>query len=665
MRESTSALILVLLVNLWNAGAAAQQPSSPDAVAEQLIAQERMRVAVEQALALYRGPAESGEEKNDNFVQAGDDLVRVGAGVVPFLAAELEQALPESFFFCAYALGRLGTPEAESALRQAIERTEREVGDYALTRKSWAVYGLGLMRVGDALELLYRGRHRTGGLPIHHNMTVTEAVALQTPAESLPILLELVDRFAGDPDQRAERTIALRALWRLSAPASVPKLIEVAKDEDRHMRQEAVRALAYIPTPEALSAALAALDDPEATVRRLAAVSLLRAQTEFEPGVVIRRLEVEDEPRVLEPLYGLLVALTGTAVIDRFEQRWDSASPLDRVAMLAALERVPVPATLPLLRKGLHDPDNTVVTRAVLNLGAVGTDDAVKLLRLAVHSPTWGVARAAVEQLVALHKTAAAEAVADRLLNVELYRPVRDVEYRYRPEQLADALVRLEYPKALAGLKKATARQIDPVLIESLQRSISQLEALKANTDDEQRWIEASRSDRPEVRLVAYRRLAELGGDGALETLVGAFGRVEPEEGVEILRVLAGRSEAPALSLLERVLTGPEFDHVERLALRDMAAWSARRTGGERMFEALRAAVERRDGRDAKVLVYLLALGGERALPVLERYWLARMHYLKWTRAKELEVLDEIRRSIGAGRSIAEYDVAPEVLLFR
>jgi hypothetical protein len=72
----------------------------------------------------------------------------------------------------------------------------------------------------------------------------------------------------------------------------------------------------------------------------------------------------------------------------------------------------------------------------------------------------------------------------------------------------------------------------------------------------------------------------------------------------------------------------------------------------------------RREGRDAKVTVYLGLLGGEEAVPTLDRVRLTSMRYLKWSRGKELESMDRLRRRILNGASLAEYEVPPERLRF-
>jgi hypothetical protein len=193
---------------------------------------------------------------------------------------------------------------------------------------------------------------------------------------------------------------------------------------------------------------------------------------------------------------------------------------------------------------------------------------------------------------------------------------------------------------------------------------VARLAALQENGHKVKRWIAAMTSPQEQVRLLAYQRLGEIGGKQAAGALADRFGRVGADEGLAILDALGNVDETPALDLIERVLTAPEFDPVERADLRSMAAWSARRLGGERMIAALKASAERRHGRDVHVLIYLALLEGEEALPTLAKYRMLRMKYVGWMSGKEFEKLDWIARHISNGASLAAVDVPPGRISF-
>ncbi len=134
---------------------------------------------------------------------------------------------------------------------------------------------------------------------------------------------------------------------------------------------------------------------------------------------------------------------------------------------------------------------------------------------------------------------------------------------------------------------------------------------------------------------------------------------------MEILRALGQVESSEVAKLLNRILLEPEFDPVRRLPLRDMAAWNARQRGGDAMYESLVAAATRRNGRDARVLIYAAVLGRERALPLLESLRKPRMRYLGWQRGVEQERLDWVAARLKTGRALATVDVPPARLVFR
>ena len=188
---------------------------------------------------------------------------------------------------------------------------------------------------------------------------------------------------------------------------------------------------------------------------------------------------------------------------------------------------------------------------------------------------------------------------------------------------------------------------------------------LKSNGGKLKRWIATLDAAIPEHRKLAYRRLGELGGEAAARALASRFGRVELDEGIEILLALGHVDRAPSRELIRRVLVSPEFDVLERHALRDAAAWSARRLGDPEMFENLKESALRRAGRDAKVLIYAAIIGREAALPLLAELRISRLRYLHWLRGNELDKLDWIARRISQGRDLHEYDLPPDQLDFR
>jgi HEAT repeat protein len=198
-----------------------------------------------------------------------------------------------------------------------------------------------------------------------------------------------------------------------------------------------------------------------------------------------------------------------------------------------------------------------------------------------------------------------------------------------------------------------------------IEEAIGQLEMIQRNRRKVDRWVATSAAPEPEMRQLAWARLGSIGSAEAARALVAAFDTADRTDRKEILQALGNVAETHAAPLLERVLLEPFFDHPHEMPLRDMAAWSARRIGGDAMLELLDAAARRRHGQDARVLIYAAVLGGDRSLPLLRSLRVPRMRYLGWTRGNEQEQLDRIATRIATGRSIDRMDLPPGNLLFR
>ena len=639
----------------------AAQPTSPDPVRA-----EELRRAVEVAIADALRPQERGDVQVDRFVSTAFDLAHRGPAIVPALAAELDQALPHSYFFCAYALGLIGGPQAAAALESAIARAESEPGDFALERKAWACHALGLIGRADALDKLNEGRHRAAGIPVHAGMSALEAVAVLTAPAGLPLLQTQIDRYNDDDDPNvAQRVLVLEAIARIADPSALPMLERALESPRVGVRHHAARALGSISSPEATELLLGALADSDPFVRTGAAIGLRGATPGGGIARLLDRLDVEEDPVLRGELYQLVVRHGSADDLRRLVAQWGRPNPDDRRHLLRALARAPADVALPVLTRGLEDRHAAVAVIAAVSLEQLGDPRAVDLLMPVVASLEWSPAQAAVDALAGLGDPRGAAPILKRLLDSELALRITDPRQRLRIEKLLLAVVELRDTSRLPELEAARDGSSDGQVRELLTRHVARLTVIAQAGNRAKRWITALDSPIGDVRLLAYAALGRLGGEASARALVARFGRVDPAEAKEILRALGSIPGPAARDLVRRVLVDPAFDPADRSELRDMAAWSARRIGGAAMLGSLREAVARRAGRDGRPFIYLALLGGASTIPDIDRLRVPRLRYLGSSRGVEDERLQWIRRELRAGRSISAVDVPPERLELR
>jgi HEAT repeat protein len=648
---------VALAISLTIAAQLGAQPS-PDPVRE-----EELRRAVELAIAESSPSSERADVDVDRFVATALDLARRGPEVVSALTAELEQALPGSYFFCAYTLGLIGGPQAAAALESAVARAEAETGDFAFDRKAWACHGLGLIGRVDAIEMLNAGRHRTAPAAIHAGTSALEVVAVLTAPAGLPLLEAEFDRYTDDDDPNtAYRVVVLKAIARIADPSVLPMLERALASPGAGVRHHAARAIGAVSTPQATEKLLAALADPDTFARLGVAIGLRDAPPIGQTGRLLDRLDVEDDPVVRGELYQLVVRHGSSSDLARLGTHWGRPNPEDRRFLMRALADAPADFALPILARGLSDPERGVSVIAAFTLARLGDPRAIDLLTPIVASADWAPAQSAVEALATLGDPRGAAPILKRLLETELPQRITDPRQNLRIEKLLTAVVTLRDTSRLTELTAARDIVSDPAVRELLAKSLAVLDAVAEAGNKSKRWIALLDSPNADLRLLAYSRLGQLGGESSARALADRFGRVDPAEAREILRALGSIPGPASRELVRRALVDPSFDAAERSDLRDMAAWSARRIGGPAMVDALREAVDRRDGRDGRPFVYYAVLAGTSAIPDIERLRGPRFRYLGASRGAEDERLQWARRELRAGRSIARLDVPPERL---
>jgi HEAT repeat protein len=639
--------------------------SSGDETTDALLAQERLRSSVEAIFERYLAPAPDGASRIDMAIAAAEEFASLGPDVAPYLINELEQERRATFDLCSYALGMLATPEAEMGLREAVARADAEYGDAALSRKAWALWGLALQGKPESIRLMAEGRHRVANYPMHNKTTLIETAALLTAPASFSALMEVLEIVVPDEERWQERRATLRALRRLGDPSATPKIVPLLEHADATVRRDAADALRTMGTPAAVSALVEALSDETVVVRRLAAAGLAYTGSPDHRERILERLDRETDVHVRGSLYTWLADTAGSEAFDLLMRYRGRPEGLDRRRLIEALELVDDPRRLPHLRAALSDEDNGAALQAVMTLGRLAGEEASGALVDAVVSGRTNVAQAAAERLARRGDLAAGAAIARRLIDDVLAEAGFDQSRRIAAERMSSALVTLGHTKALKDLRAWLAGETDPRMAASIELAARQLDLIRRNGRKVARWIETATETDREIRHLAWRELAKLGSADAVRALAEAFDTADRSDRLEILRVLGEAPEALVAPLLERVLLDPGFDDTREIPLRDMAAWSARRLGGDAMWKLLEASVERRQGRDARVAIYAAVLGGERALPLLRSLRPTRMRFLGFTRGNEQERLDWIAARLASGRSIARVDVEPEKLFFR
>jgi HEAT repeat protein len=653
-----------LLSNFALSAGFAQDAPVP-ATAEELVERERVRSGVERAFALRFAPAATAEEQADNYRAAVDLFLEIGEDAAPYLVSELEQQIPRTFGFSANMLGRIGGAQAEEGLRTALDAAESDSSTWGLERKSAVVIALALMKQPDAVDLLNSGRHRTGPMEVGFKFSTTEVVGLMTAPGSVPLLVRQLDGYKNDESQALLRVWTLRALRRIGDPSSAPKLIETLTDPDRVIRREAAQALQWIGTPESVDALLERLrTDTDTAARYSMAISLERILPAERLPDFVGLLETEDDPNIRGVIYRVIARIGGPEKIGVLRNAWGRPDRIDRRELIKALQFAPSPANLALYGAALDDPDPHVFAAAAAGLALDGSETALALLRPQIDQPNWAAAQITVRTHTEAGDVDAASRISRRLLEDELAGLVVDPVLRSRIPVLGDALVSLNYTDSLDALGVAAERQADGTLVAYLNGLLLRLATIRDRGEDVAKWIELLDSQELELRMLAYRRLSELGGKRAAGALLDRFGRVETEEGVVILSAVGAIDGKATRELLVRVLESPAFDSQARLPLRRMAAWSARRLGGAELDAAVAGAVDRDQGRDPWLLAYLIVMTGDSGVTKWRAYRVPRLQFPTATTGIEQDRLDLLANWVRLEQPLTKFDRPPDRLKF-
>jgi HEAT repeat protein len=627
----------------------------------QLAAMERVRPLVDAIWADLRDPEKPGGPLV--FWDNTDKLIAIGPDVIPFLTSELDLMEADTFNICAYALGRLGGPEADKALRRAIRAADAGGGRFGKACKRYALYGLALLGKPDVTELMLKGGAYQYGAEMISDMPLPAQLAEMIGPPAIPFLDKQLEAFRSDPEAVPNLEETILALGHTREASVIPKIEPFLTSKFPKIRVQAAAAIARLGEPRMCESVLPLLAATDGYERLLVTHIFERWKPEPCYKAMVGRLEVERDVAIRGSLYRAIISMGGESALDVFRLYLGSSDQFDRGAVVDSIGKTGSKKGLNLLRPMLAHTNPNTALRAMGAIAAIGGEGATETLLTLTGDARRSTALSALEVLTGMGVKRVAPRVASELLDL-VREPVGDLNLRSTILRLSEALVTLEYTEPTQDLKAATAVQSDAFIVETLNSCIRRLQLLAKNGNDVAAWTPEMASAIPEVRRLADRRLAAIGSPAAIKAFTTRLAHADlpPAERAAVLTAIGEARTEGAAQLVERHLTDPSFDGWEFGETRSAAAWAARRLGGDRMARALRESAVRRDGRDWATLVYLALLEKSAAIPTLKALSLARLRYPQSNFGTEAPMLESILIDLAAGRDPSRFDVAPALL---
>lgn|GEM_PF-2738427 len=666
MKRPLILLLAALWLALFPAAVLAPAPGAEEAsgppTTEQLAARERIRPKIEAIFADMKAEWDPNEDHSHYFPEATEAIVALGPEVVPFLVAEIELMDTQTYHYCAYALGRLGGPDAEAALRKAYRRSVDRGGPFGHAAERLALYGLAVMGKPDVVDLMQEGLP-VQGLEMLPDLPLATQYAMLTAPGNVPNLLKQLETYKSDPEAVDKLRWTITALGRSGESSVAPKLLPFLDHASAPIRAAAAEALSRVGPPSVCNDLLAHLGDSHVKTNYVIVEALERMKPAQCLKGMISRLEVEPNLEVRAGLYRTLMAIQGETALESLRTGYARGGVIERALVIRYAGDLGSKKGLTLVRAALTDKSPEVVDAAVDALGDIGGPAAIDTLLALVTNPHRDIALNATKALVNLDEKRAGPRVASRLLEI-VAEPVGDLTLRPPIVQYSEALVSLAFVDARDDIRKAADLQSDGEIREQLRSCARRLDRIATAGDDVAAWTSDLASPDGPARVLAAHRLAKIGSPAAIAALEAQFGRAETTDParVDILRAIADERAAGAAGLVEQQLADPASDTWARQFVRRETAWAARRIGGERMIRALTASATRRDGRDWGTLVALALADPTGSADLLKRLRIVRLRYPESRFGREEGQIDAILSDLAHGVAPRDYDIPPDRL---
>lgn len=667
-RKTFGIVLLFLSAVLVPAAADDPQPATAALSAEEreLAEMERLRVGIEDVFDSYRDVDPEFQADSEPLWRHVDRLLAFGADAVPLWEQELDGGDMRNYYLAVFAAGFLDSDRAVPLLRRTLERIPAG-GTYNRTQRRLACFNRALQGDAEVLAFMLEGTAELAIDPMFSGWATLVAAGAVLDDAGRTKLIELARKFdTEDTDDHHRLSLIMSALTKVPGPETTAAAKEFLDNPLPFVRYGAVRAIGAERGPTTAGRMLEFLrtrTDEDRRIRAAAAEALADVATTADLEAVLTQLEIEKDTYVRGRLYRTIALVAGERGLPALRSHWGSSVRDDRVRLIDAVGLIHSNEALNLVRRALADPDTLVALHAIEAFRNIATPAAVDSLLAAIRDPRKTVSSSAIRALLAVEERRAAPRVASVLLHDELAARDELTTVRDRVRLMGNAVVVLEYVEPRSEIRALATRQSDVEVREALNSTADRLDRIASRGTDVAAWLPDLDAPDEEDRRLAYRQIARIGNEKAIDALTAAFDAADTEAREALLTETTRSGNGAFLPLYERILDDPALDFDRFHELRAWAAWGASRIGTDRAIEALKRNAVRRDGRDFHVVAYLLGLDVPEVATFVDGFRLPRLRRPTFERGAEQDELDSMVGAKRLGRDDTRWHMAPDQLL--
>lgn len=381
------------------AAADEEEPESgggPDA--QEAPAQESPAVARKRVLSMMATDASVLINVTDREMPASPDILNLGKrstkALERGLADNVDAGVRQT---CAMVLGTLGDRSALPTLQAALDDWEGSVRHTVIRS---------LERIPDpsSLEPLMKLFRRKDEEPYNRSQILKTLGALSTP-KALTVLRDELRRKPAE-GQEDLRPTAFEALWTsrhlMSRETLIGDVAGALRSENDSLVLAATEASDELRSPRLVQPLIPLMEHPNANIRNKAVYALGLIGDKTATKALLARLPGVRDARMLNNIAFALERLDRTAFYDSIRQVIEHKQAIIRLNAAFVVGDVKRPEGLALLEKALSDPSDYVKTSAIVALGKIGAQGAVKSLERFIDSPNLSLRQEAIYALHAL-----------------------------------------------------------------------------------------------------------------------------------------------------------------------------------------------------------------------------------------------------------------------